>query len=166
MGTGKEQRITITSSTKLSDDEINAKVKEAEQFAEEDKKKKEEVEARNQAETLIYETEKNVKDLGDKLSDDEKRAIDGAKEDLQKVLENGTVEDIKQKTEVLTEQFHTISAKMYEQAQAAGADPSMGGDPGMGGDAGMDGESAPKGDSVVDADFEVVDEDKKEEDKK
>ncbi|MGI6256980.1 MAG: molecular chaperone DnaK [Anaerovoracaceae bacterium] len=165
MGTGKEQRITITSSTKLSDDEINAKVKEAEQFAEEDKKKKEEVEVRNQAETLIYETEKNVKDLGDKLSDDEKSAIDGAKEDLQKVLENGTVEDIKQKTEALTEQFHTISSKMYEQAQAAGADPSMGGDPGMGGDAGMGGESAPKDDNVVDADFEVVDEDKKEEDK-
>ena len=71
MGTGKEQRITITSSNKLSEDEINAKVKEAEQYAEEDKKHKEKVEVRNAAETLIYETEKNVKELGDKLSEEE-----------------------------------------------------------------------------------------------
>lgn len=166
MGTGKEQRITITSSTKLSDDEINAKVKEAEQFAEEDKKKKEEVEVRNQAETLIYETEKNVKDLGDKLSEDEKNTINTAKDDLQRVLENGTVDDIKEKTEALTEQFHTISAKMYEQAAAGAGDPNMGADPNMGGGSDMGGESAPQDDNVVDADFEVVDEDKNEEENK
>lgn len=99
MGTGKEQRITITSSNKLSEDEINAKVKEAEQYAEEDKKHKEKVEVRNAAETLIYETEKNVKELGDKLSEEELNTINAAKEELQKVLENGTVDDIRAKTE-------------------------------------------------------------------
>jgi len=156
MGTGKEQRITITSSTKLSEDEINSKVKEAEQFAEEDKKKKEEVEVRNQAETLIYETEKNLKDLGDKLSEDEKTTIEEAKRDLSAVLENGTVEDIKEKTEKLTEQFHTISAKMYEQAQQSqGADPNMAGG---GNDSGADAQNGAD-DNVVDADYEVVDDD-------
>ncbi|MGI6722138.1 MAG: molecular chaperone DnaK [Anaerovoracaceae bacterium] len=173
MGTGKEQRITITSSTKLSEDEINQKVKEAEQYAAEDKKRKEEVDVRNQAETLVYETEKNVKDLGDKLSDDEKNQINTAREDLQKVLENGTVDEIKEKTDKLTEQFHTISAKMYEQAQAQqgaagqagpGAGPNMGGAGGQG--TGAAGQSAGgNDDNVVDADFEVVDDDKKDENK-
>jgi len=160
MGTGKEQRITITSSTKLTDDEINAKIKEAAQYAEEDKQKKEEVELRNQAETLIYETEKNLKDLGDKLSEDEKATINGAKEDLAKTLENGTSADIKEKLEKLTEQFHTISAKMYQNAQ--NADPNMGGQPGAGDNANMGGQSEAADDNVVDADYEVVDEDKKE----
>ena len=166
MGTGKSQQITITSSTKLSDEEIDAKVKEAERFAEEDKKKKEEVEVRNQAETLVYETEKNVKDLGDNLSEDEKQQIETAKEDLKSALENGTVDDIKAKTEALTEQFHTISAKMYQQAQAAqgaaGAGPDMSG---MGGAAGagqnMGADAGANSDpNVVDADYEVVDDDK------
>ena len=87
MGTGKEQSITITSSTKLSEDEINAKVKEAEQYAEEDKKRKEEIEVRNQAETLIYETEKNMKELESSLSEEEKNDINAAKDDLSKALE-------------------------------------------------------------------------------
>lgn len=159
MGTGKEQRITITSSTKLTDDEINSKIKEAAQYAEEDKKKKEEVELRNQAETLIYETEKNLKDLGDKLTEDEKSAINNAKEDLAKTLENGTAEDIKDKLEKLTEQFHTISAKMYQNTQ--NADPNMGGQAEAGGNANMGGQSEAADDNVVDADYEVVDEDKK-----
>ena len=107
----KKYRCPITIN-KLSEDEINAKVKEAEQYAEEDKKHKEKVEVRNAAETLIYETEKNVKELGDKLSEEELNTINAAKEELQKVLENGTVDDIRAKTEALTEQFHTISAKM------------------------------------------------------
>ncbi len=164
MGTGKSQQITITSSTKLSDDEIEAKVKEAERFAEEDKKKKEEVEVRNQAETLVYETEKNVKDLGDNLSADEQQQINAAKDDLKNALENGSVDEIKAKTEALTEQFHTISAKMYQQAQAtqggagaAGAGPDMGN---MGADPNM-GQQAPEGDNVVDADYEVVDDEEK-----
>ena len=156
MGTGKEQSITITSSTKLSDEEIQAKVKEAEQYAAEDKKKKEEIEIRNQAETLIYETEKNMKELENALSEDEKNDISAAKDELSKALEANNIDDIKAKTEKLTEKFHTISAKMYQQAQAAGANPDMGGAAGAANDAG----SAPKDDNVVDADYEVVDEDK------
>lgn len=168
MGTGKEQRITITSSNKLSEDEINAKVKEAEQYAEEDKKHKEEVEVRNAAETLIYETEKNVKELGDKLSEEELNTINAAKEELQKVLENGTVDDIRAKTEALTEQFHTISAKMYQNAQGAGTDTgaAMGTDPnaGTGADRGQSADGADP-DNVVDADYEVVEDDNGEDDK-
>lgn len=168
MGTGKEQRITITSSNKLSEDEINAKVKEAEQYAEEDKKHKEKVEVRNAAETLIYETEKNVKELVDKLSEEELNTINAAKEELQKVLENGTVDDIRAKTEALTEQFHTISAKMYQNAQGAGTDTGagMGTDPnaGTGADRGQSADGADP-DNVVDADYEVVEDDNGEDDK-
>ena len=170
LGTGKSQNITITSSTKLSDDEINAKVKEAEQFAEEDKKKKEEVEVKNQAETLIYETEKNMKELETALSEEEKNDITAAKDELQSALNAGNIDDIKAKTDALTEKFHTISAKMYQQAQAAqgapGAGPDMSGMGGMGGmgagpDMGAGAGSAPAGDNVVDADFEVVDDEEK-----
>jgi len=165
LGTGKSQNITITSSTKLSEDEINAKVKEAEQFAEEDKKRKEEVEIKNQAETLIYETEKNVKELDQALSEDEKADINGAKDALQSALNAGNIEEIKAKTEELTEKFHTISAKMYQQAQqaqgAAGAGPDMSGAGFAGGAPGADmgGQAGPADDNVVDADFEVVDDD-------
>ena len=156
MGTGKSQQITITSSTKLSDDEIKAKVKEAEQYAEEDKKRKEEVEVKNQAETLIYETEKNMKELESSLSEQEKNDITAAKDELQSALNAGNIDDIKAKTEALTQQFHTISAKMYQQAQAqqqaaGGAGPDMGA---------ADTGAAPGGDNVVDADYEVVDDDK------
>jgi len=168
MGTGKSQQITITSSTKLSDEEIEAKVKEAERFAEEDKKKKEEVEIRNQAETLVYETEKNVKELGDNLSDAEKQQIETAKNELKTALEGTSVDEIKAKTDALTEQFHTISAKMYQQAQAAqgaaGAGPDMngmGGAAGAGPDIGnMGGQAQGADPNVVDADYEVVDDNK------
>lgn len=166
MGTGKEQRITITSSTKLSDEEIKQKIKEAEQFAEEDKRKREEVDLRNQAETLIYETEKNLKDLEGSLNEDEKARILGAKEALSSALERNNQDEIKEKLEALTNEFHTISAKMYEKANAAGG---AGFDPGAGGQAGGYGagpdgyseENSAKPDNVVDADYEVVDEDKK-----
>ena len=156
MGTGKSQQITITSSTKLSDDEIKDKVKEAEQYAEEDKKRKEEVEVKNQAETLIYETEKNMKELEGSLSEQEKNDITAAKDELQSALNAGNIDDIKAKAEALTQQFHTISAKMYQQAQAqqqaaGGAGPDMGA---------ADTGAAPGGDNVVDADYEVVDDDK------
>lgn len=158
LGTGKEQRITITSSNKLSEDEIKAKVKEAEQFADEDKKKKEDIEVRNRAESLVYETEKNLKDLDAALSEDEKASVLAAKDELSKALEGTNLEEIKEKTDKLTEQFHTISAKMYQQAQAAqGAEGAAGFDPNMGGQAQDD---APKHDNVVDADYKVVDEDK------
>ena len=95
LGTGKSQNITITSSTKLSEEEINAKVKEAEKFAEEDKKRKEEIEVKNQAETLIYETEKNVKELDSALSDEEKADINAAKDALQSALNANNIDDIK-----------------------------------------------------------------------
>ena len=153
MGTGKEQRITITSSTNLSDDEIQKKVKEAEAYAEEDKKRKEEVELRNRAESLIYDTEKSLKDLEGKITDSEKQEITDAKDQLQAVLNNGTFDQIKEKTEALTEKFHLISTKLYEQAQAqsAGAGPEA--------QAGAS-EQGPADENVVDADYTVVDEDK------
>lgn len=166
LGTGKEQRITITSSTKLSEEEIKQKVKEAEQYAEEDKKKKEEVDVRNQAETLIYETEKALKELESQLSEEEKSKVNGAKDDLSKAMEGTNIEEIKSKTEALTNEFHAISAKMYQNAQSqnANADPNMGAtggfDPGAtSGDAGDSG--AAQDETVVDADYEVVDEDNK-----
>lgn len=163
MGTGKSQNITITASTKLSEEEIQAKVKEAEQYAEEDKKRKEEIEAKNKAESLVYETEKSLEELEGKLSDEEKKDIEDAKEELKKALEGNNSEEIKDKTDKLTEKFHVISTKLYEQAQqaqqgqnpgAAGFDPSaMGGNPGAQ-------QTGPAAEDVVDADYEVVDEDK------
>ena len=152
LGTGKEQSITITSSTNLSEDEINAKVKEAEQFAEEDKKRKEEIEIRNQAETLIYETDKNLKELDGKLSEAEVKDITEAKEELSKKLENGTVEDIKSAVEKLTEKFHTMSTKLYEAAQQAQTGENVANNS----TDGQAGTSQGK-ENVVDADYEVVD---------
>ncbi len=161
MGTGKEQRITITSSTKLSDEEIKAKVKEAEQYAEEDKKRKEEIENRNKAESLIYETEKSLKELDGKISEDEKKTIEDAKEELKSALEKNNADEIKEKTEKLTEQFHLISTKLYEQAQAAqGAQGAQGFDPNMGAQGGESQTQDSAGDNVVDADYEVVDDEK------
>lgn len=165
LGTGKMQNITITSSTNLSEDEINQKVKEAEQYAEEDKKRKAEIEERNKAENLVYETEKALKELEGKISDDEKKEVEDAKEDLKKALEANNPDDIKAKTEALTEKFHTISTKLYEQAaQAQQAAGGAGFDPNMAGAAGAAGAGAagagPADDNVVDADYEVVDDDK------
>ena len=165
MATGKEQKITITSSTKLSEDEINAKIKEAEQYAEEDKKQKEAVETKNQAEGLIFEIDKQLADLGDKATEDEKAAVNTAKEDLQKAVDAGDVEDMKAKMEALTNAFYPISTRIYQEAQAAGgaagAGPDMGAgfDPGnMGaGFGGAAGGAAPADDGTVDADYEVVD---------
>ena len=164
MGTGKEQSITITSSTNLSEEEINAKVKEAEAYAEEDKKRKEEVEIRNKAESLVYETEKSLKELEGKLSPEEVTEITDAKDQLQAVMNNGTVDQIKEKTDALTEKFHIISTKLYQQAQAAGVDPTAaagaaGAGAGFGGGAAGAGAAGFGGDdNVVDADYEVVDE--------
>lgn len=161
MGTGKEQRITITSSSKLSDDEIKQKVKEAEQYAEADKQKKDEIETRNRAETLVYETEKSMKDLDAQLSDEEKQKINEAKDALSKALEGNNMEEIKAKTETLTNEFHAISTKLYQQAQqaqgAAGAAGAEGFDPNA---AAGGQEQAPGADNVVDADYEVVDDQK------
>ncbi len=155
LGTGKSQNITITSSTKLSEDEIKQKIKEAEEFAEADKQKKEDTETRNQGETMIYETEKNLKELEGKLSEDEVSRINAAKDELQKALNAGTTAEVKEKLEALTTEYHAISTKLYEQAaaaQQAQADADMGDGGTSSGD--------PKKDGAVDADFTVVDEDK------
>ncbi|WP_409228597.1 molecular chaperone DnaK [Gudongella sp. SC589] len=143
LGTGKEQKITITASTKLSEDEINEKVKEAERFAEEDKVKKEKIEVRNNGDSIVYQTEKTLKDLEGKLEAGEKAKVEEKLEALKKALEGDDIEDIKTKTEELTNEFHAISQKLYETAQ------------------GQEGEQqqAPEDDDVVDADYEVVDED-------
>jgi len=150
-GTGKEQKITITATTNLSDDEIDKKVKEAEKFAEEDKKKKEEIEVVNKADNLIYQTEKSLKDLEDKISDEEKESLNSKKDELKKALESNNVEEIKAKTDDLTEVFNKIAEKIYQQeAQNQGAQ-----QPG-----GQQGEQeAEEDEDVVDADYEVVDED-------
>ncbi len=160
LGTGKSQNITITSSTKLSDEEIEAKVKEAEKYAEEDKKNKEEATVRNQGETLVYETEKALKEIEGTLSEEEKSKINGAKDELTAALAGTNIEEIKEKTEKLTEEFHTISAKIYEKAQAAqAAESGMGAGPQAASGAAPEGEAS-QPENVVDADFEVVDEDK------
>ena len=154
LGTGKEQQITITSSTKLSEDEINAKIKEAEQYAEEDKKKKEEVEVKNQAEGMLFETEKQMNELGDKVTADEKAKVDAAREDLKKAVEANDVEDTKAKIEALTQAFYPISSRIYQESQAqAGA-------AGAGEQAQDGAQSAGPSGNTVDADYEVVDEDK------
>jgi len=148
-GTGTEHSITITASTNLTDEEIEAKVKEAEQFAEEDKKIKEDVESRNKADSLVYETEKALEEVGDKVDEAEKAEITTKIEELKAALEGTDIEDIKAKTEELTTKFHSLSEKMYEQAAQEG---------------GAEGEQAQEAhdENVVDADYEVVDEDTKE----
>ena len=158
LGTGKEQKITITSSTKLSEEEINAKVKEAEMYAEDDKKRKEAVETKNQAETMIFETEKQMNELGDKATADEKAAVETAKENLQKAIDANDVEDMKAKIEELTNAFYPISTRIYQEAQAqaqanGAAGPDMGAGAGAAGTAGPD-------NGAFEADYEVVDEDK------
>ena len=145
LGTGKQQNITITASTNLSKDEIDKALKEAEQFAAEDKKRKEEVDVKNNAEQLVYQTEKAVEELGDKLSADEKSGIEEAVATLKKSLEAGDTEKIKQDTEALTQKFYSISEKLYQQAQNDAQ--AQGG--GTDNNAGFDGD-------VVDADYEDV----------
>ncbi|MCT4593338.1 MAG: molecular chaperone DnaK [Anaeromicrobium sp.] len=147
-GTGKEQKITISASTNLSDEEIEQKVRDAEKFAEEDKKIKEAIESRNKADSLAYETEKTLKEVGDKISAEEKAKVEAALETLKKSLEGDDIEAINKATEELTTEFHAISQKMYEQAAQA-----------QGGAEGQPGAN-PQDDNVVDADYEVVDEDK------
>ena len=150
LGTGKEQKITITSSTNLSDEEINKKVKEAEMHAEEDKKKKEKMEALNQAESTIYQTEKTIKDMGDKVSAAEKEAVEAAIAGLKEVKDkaDATGEQIRAEIDKVMQAIHPISQKMYEQAQAE-AQAQQGAE-----------QQSQAGDDVVDADYEVVDEDK------
>ncbi|WP_282941442.1 molecular chaperone DnaK [Paenibacillus sp. RC67] len=149
-GTGKSQKITITSSSGLSDEEIDRMMKDAESHADEDRNRKDLVEARNNADQLVYSVDKTIKDLGDKVDQAEIDKANAAKEKVKKVLEGDNLEEIKAATEELTEVVQQLSVKLYEQAQQAQA-----------GDAGAAGsEGASKKDNVVDADFEVVDDKK------
>lgn len=165
LGTGKEQKITITSSTNLSEEEINKKVKEAEMYAAEDKQKKESIETRNQAESLVYQTEKTLKDLEGKISAEDSASLTQANDELKKALEANNPDDIKVKTDALTAKFNEVSTKLYQQpgAQAGQAGPDMG----QSFDAGQTGTGAQSGpapggnDNVVDADYTVVDDDNK-----
>ena len=119
LGTGNAQDITITASTNLSDDEIDKAVKEAEKFAEEDKKRKEAIDIRNNADSMVYQTEKILKENGDKLPAEDKTAIETELENVKKALEGTDNDAIKAATEKLTQKFHEMSTKMYQQAQAA-----------------------------------------------
>ncbi|MFB5762746.1 molecular chaperone DnaK [Paenibacillus medicaginis] len=147
-GTNKSQKITITSSSGLSDEEVERMMKDAELHAEEDKKRKELVEAKNSADQLIYSVDKTIKDLGDKADASEVEKANAAKEKLQKTLESDNLEEIKAATEELSEIIQQLSVKLYEQAAQAQQ---------------AQGEQAKEGgrDNVVDADYEVVNEDKK-----
>ena len=153
LGTGKEQKITITASSNLSKDDIDKKVKEAEEFAQQDKKKKENIEVKNNADQMVYQTEKLMKDLEGKISDNEKKDIEAKLADLKKASEGSDYDDMKKKTEDLTQAFYKVSEQLYKQSAEAGA---------AGAEAGAQGSEEHKGDDdVVDGDYEVVDEDDK-----
>ena len=148
LGTGKEQNITITASTNMSKEDIDKAVKEAEQFAADDKKKREEVDIRNGADQMVFQTEKMLKENGDKLPADVKNEAEAKLADLKTAVQSGNVDDIKAKQEALSQVFE----KMYQAAaaaqQAAGAQP--------GPDAGANNQQKPGDDGVVDADFKEV----------
>ncbi|MFY8262782.1 molecular chaperone DnaK [Clostridium perfringens] len=153
--TGKEANITITASTNLSDAEIDKAVKEAEQFAEEDKKRKEAIEVKNNAEQTVYQTEKTLNELGDKVSVEEKSEIEAKIEEVKKVKDGDDIEAIKKAMEDLTQAFYKVSEKLYQQnggAQGQGFDPNN-----MGGANAGAGATNNNDDNVVDADFEVQD---------
>lgn len=140
-GSGKEQKITITSSTNLTDEEIDEKVKEAEKFAEDDKKKKESIEVKNNAESLVYQARKTLEDA--KVEGSEKDKIEEKIKDLEASIKADNTEDIKAKTEALQQEIYSMSEAMYKNAQAS-----------------QEGQNAGKADDdVVDADYEVVDDD-------
>ncbi|AIF43382.1 molecular chaperone DnaK [Virgibacillus sp. SK37] len=153
MGTNKEQSITIKSSSGLSDEEVDRMVKEAEENAEEDKKRREEIELRNEADQLIFTTDKTIKDLGEKVSDEEKEKAEKAKEELKSALESDDQEQIKEKKEALEEQVQQLSVKMYEQMQQEAQ--AQQGQEGQGSD-----------EDVVDADYQEVDDENNEKDNK
>ncbi|MFP3928925.1 MAG: molecular chaperone DnaK [Desulfobacteraceae bacterium] len=153
-GTGKEQSIKITASSGLNEEEIEQLVKDAEMHAEEDKKKRELVEAKNIADSLIYSTEKSIGEVGDKLDDSTKANINSAVENLKKAMEGDDAAEIKKKTEELTQASHKLAEAMYSQAsqQDAGGE-AAGGTGAAGGEAGGGGS---QDEDVVDADFEEV----------
>ena len=157
LGTGKEQHITITSSTIMSKDDIDKAVREAEQFAAEDKKQREAADIRNQADQMVFQTEKTLEDMGDKIPASDRNSVESALNHLKETQKGSDVEAIKAATEELTKAFYAVSEKLYQQnGGQAGPGPDMGG-ANFGGQAGGSG----AGPDVVDADYEVVDDDKK-----
>lgn len=160
MGTGNEQKITITASSNLSDADIDKAVKDAEKFAAEDKQKKEEVEVRNNADSMVYQAEKTIKDLGDKLEASDKSNIEAEINKVKDALKANDLEGIKTATEALTKAFYDVSAKIYQQNPGAGPEGGAGFDPNAGGGFNP-GAGASGGDNVYDADYKVVDDDKK-----
>lgn len=150
LGTGKEQKITITASSGLKEEEIDHMVKEAEKHAAEDEKRKKLVEARNNADSLIYSTEKSVKELGDKVDGAKKEEIDGSIKKLREAMQGEDLEQIEKASEELTKHLHELSTKLYEQVkQEQGQAPPE------------EGSGAQEGENVVDADYEVVDDENK-----
>lgn len=147
-GTGKEQHITITSSTNMSQEDIDRAVKEAEKFADEDKKLKEDIDTKNTAENMIYQSEKTLDEIGDKVSEDEKSEVRSAIDKLKETVKNGSTEDIKADTDALQKAFYKISEKLYAQQGQAGADGAQGFSGAQGSDSGSD------GNTYYNADFE------------
>ncbi len=165
LGTGNEQKVTITASTNLSDSDVDKAIKEAEKFAAEDKKRKEEIEIRNNADSMVYQSEKTLKDLGDKLGDDDKSKVETEINNVKEALKGTDNDKIKAASEALTKVFYDISAKIYQQNPDAAGGPNPG--PDFGGGAGADGfggenAGADAGqDNVYDADYKVVDDENK-----
>ncbi len=154
LGTGKEQKITITASTKLSEEEVEQKIKEAEKFEEEDKKKKEAIETKNQADSLIYQIEKGLEEGKDKISEEEKAQVVQELDKLKKAKEEDNVEEMKATIESVNKAFHSVSEKMYKEAQQQEAAQGQGG-----------GNQGAEDDNVVDAEYEEVDDEEKGDDK-
>ena len=160
LGTGKEQHITITSSTNMSKEDVEKAVHEAEQYAAEDAKRKEEIDVRNQGDQMVYQTERTLEELGDKVDAAEKGEVESKLNELKETLKGSDTAAIKAATEALTQVFYKLSEKMYQQANPQGqpganpgCDPNcQGGDCGNGGD---------NGQQYYDADYTVVDDDKK-----
>ena len=146
LGTGNEQKVTITSSTNLSEDEINQRVKEAEQYAAEDKKRKEEVETLNRADSMIFEIEKQMRELGDKLSAEDKATVESELAEFKKVRETGDAEQIKTAMEAFTQKVYAVFGKIYQQQQAQ-QDPN--------GAQGYQQAQDATGDGAADADYDI-----------
>ena len=155
MATNNVQNVVIQSSTNMSDDDIKKAVSDAEKFADEDTKKEALITARNTADSTLYQTEKSLKDAGDKATEEEKQAVQAAMDDLKEKMNGEDAEAIKAASEKLTEAFYPIAQKMYAQAQQQGADAQA-----QQGNAATEEQQTNDDDNVVDADYEVVDDDK------
>ena len=159
MATGNQQDVSITASTNLTDEDIDKAVKDAEAHAEEDKKKKEEIEVKNNAESLVYNSEKTLNDLGDKISGEEKAKVETEIDNTKKALETNDTEKIKEATEKLTKVFYDMSEQLYKNANpngAAGVDPNAA----AGADNGSDANNGGDNGNVYDADYKVEDDNK------